>query len=268
MSQHNVEIVRRAFAYEIYGVGGRAEAEAIFHPDVVMNPTDAGPFHGSGAMRDDYERWASEFEELEVSAEEFIDGGDRVLVTARHRGRGRLSGVEAEGRFYEVYTLRDGKVIRVDEYVERAQALEAVGLRGSENNVEVVRRWMDQFASATTPEAVSAIVSEFWDPDADYYPVQKFPDRQPRHGSESIAEFMGTWRDAWGVLEFRVGEIVPIDDVRVLAISSINAQGHETQAVVDGDLYFAIWMRNGRLLRVEDHLTEAGARRALGLAGA
>jgi ketosteroid isomerase-like protein len=94
MSQENVEIVRRAFAYEIYAVGGRAEAEAIFDPDVVMNPTNEGTFHGLDAMRADFERWASAFEELEVSAEEFIDAGDRVLVTAYHRGRGRTSGVE------------------------------------------------------------------------------------------------------------------------------------------------------------------------------
>ncbi len=128
MSQENVEIVRRAFAYEIYGVGDRAEAEAIFDPNVVMNPTNEGPFHGLDAMRADFELWASAFEELEVSAEEFIDAGDRVLVTAYHRGRGRTSRVEVDGRFYEVYTLRDGKVVRVDEYVERAEALEAVGL--------------------------------------------------------------------------------------------------------------------------------------------
>ena len=128
MSQENVEVVRRAFAYEIYGVGDRAEAEAIFDPDVVMNTTNEGSFHGLDAMRDEFERWASAFEELEVSAEEFIDAGDRVLVTAYHRGRGRTSGAEVDGRFYEVYTLRDGKVVRVDEYVERAEALEAVGL--------------------------------------------------------------------------------------------------------------------------------------------
>jgi ketosteroid isomerase-like protein len=128
MSQENVEVVRRAFAYELYGVGDRAEAEAIFDPRVVMNPTNEGPFHGLDAMRDDFERWASTFEDLEVSAEEFIDAGDRVLVTAYHRGRGRTSRVEVDGRFYEVYTLRDGKVVRVDEYVERAEALEAVGL--------------------------------------------------------------------------------------------------------------------------------------------
>src|SRR4051812_5909906 len=125
MSQENVEVVRRVFAYEIYGVGDRAEAEAIFDPDVVMNTTNEGSFHGLDAMRDEFARWASAFEELEVTAEEFIDAGDRVLVTEYHRGRGRTSGVEVDARFYEVYTLRDGKVVRVDEYVDRAEALEA-----------------------------------------------------------------------------------------------------------------------------------------------
>jgi ketosteroid isomerase-like protein len=49
-------------------------------------------------------------------------------VTVRFHGRGRASGVEVETRFYEVYTLRDGKVLRIDEYEHRAEALEAAGL--------------------------------------------------------------------------------------------------------------------------------------------
>ncbi|MGH2993634.1 MAG: hypothetical protein ACRDL1_08860 [Solirubrobacterales bacterium] len=34
MSRENVEVVRRAFAYEIYGKGDRAEAEALFDPHI------------------------------------------------------------------------------------------------------------------------------------------------------------------------------------------------------------------------------------------
>ena len=128
MSEENVEIVRRAFTYEIYGVGDRAEAEAIFDPNVVMNPTDERSSYGFDAMRSDMERWANVFDELEVTAEEFIDAGDRVLVTAYHRGRGRGSGVEVDTRFYELYTLRDGKVVRVDEFTDRPEALKAAGL--------------------------------------------------------------------------------------------------------------------------------------------
>jgi ketosteroid isomerase-like protein len=129
MSQANVEVVRRAIAYEYYGVGDRAEAEAIFDPRVVLNPIDEDASSGFDAMRADMERWASAFDELKVTIEELIDAGDRVVVVAHHRGRGRASGVEVDTRFYEVYALHGGKVSRVDEYADRAEALEAAGLR-------------------------------------------------------------------------------------------------------------------------------------------
>jgi ketosteroid isomerase-like protein len=128
MSQENVEIVRKAIAYEYYGVGDRAEAAAIFDPDVVLNPIDEEPSSGFDAMRADMERWASAFDGLKVTVEEIIDAGDQVVVVAHHEGRGRASGVEVDTRFYEVYKLREGKVARVDEYTERADALEAAGL--------------------------------------------------------------------------------------------------------------------------------------------
>ena len=51
-----------------------------------------------------------------------------MFVTVRFRGRGRASGIEIDARLYEVYTLRDGKVLRIDEYEHRAEALEAAGL--------------------------------------------------------------------------------------------------------------------------------------------
>jgi ketosteroid isomerase-like protein len=128
MSEENVEIVRRAFAYEYYGLGDRAEAEAIFDHNFVMNPTEEGPSYGLDAIRDNVERWASAWEDLQVTAEEFLDAGDRVLVTVHHRGRGRGSGIEVDTRLYPVYTVCDGKVVRADEYAERAEALEAAGL--------------------------------------------------------------------------------------------------------------------------------------------
>ena len=129
MSQENVEIVRRAFEYEISGRGTHAEVRAIFDPHVVMNPVEEGASYGVNALRDNFEHWQSEWEDLEVTIEEIIDAGDRVVLTAHHRGRGRGSGLEIEARYYEVYTLTRGKIIRIDEYSERAQALEAAGLR-------------------------------------------------------------------------------------------------------------------------------------------
>jgi ketosteroid isomerase-like protein len=44
-------------------------------------------------------------------------------------GRAKGSGIETELRYAVVYTLRDGKIVRAREYIDRKQALEAVGLR-------------------------------------------------------------------------------------------------------------------------------------------
>ena len=41
-----------------------------------------------------------------------------MLVTIHHRGRGKASGMEIDARFFVVYTLREGKVARVDEFRE------------------------------------------------------------------------------------------------------------------------------------------------------
>jgi ketosteroid isomerase-like protein len=127
MSQENVEIVRRAFQYLASGRGG-SEVLASFDPNVVMKPVETGATYGVTAIRDNFERWQSTFDELEVTVEEIIDAGDRVVHSAHWGGRGRGSGIKVDARYYEVYTLRDGKIIRVDEYTERADALEAAGL--------------------------------------------------------------------------------------------------------------------------------------------
>jgi ketosteroid isomerase-like protein len=128
MSQENVEIVRRAFEYEISG-RGEPEVLAIFDPDVVMKPVEEGASYGVEAIRDNFEHWQSAWEDLVVTVEEIIDGGDRVVLAAHHRGRGRGSGIDVDARYYEIYTLLAGKIIRIDEYTERAAALKAAGLR-------------------------------------------------------------------------------------------------------------------------------------------
>ncbi len=128
MSTENLEIVRRAFAFGVQGRGDPDEGLADFDPDVVVNSVEQGSSRGRDAVRANLERWNDAWKEIEATAEEFIEAGDRVVVSAHFRGRGRGSGIEVAARFYDVYTLRHGKVVRVDEFTERADALEAAGL--------------------------------------------------------------------------------------------------------------------------------------------
>jgi ketosteroid isomerase-like protein len=78
------------------------------------------------SMWDDWDSaWAGH---AQWEATELVDLGDRLLMLGRMRGTGGGSGAEVDREVGVVWTLRDGKIIREEQYLEPAQALEAVGL--------------------------------------------------------------------------------------------------------------------------------------------
>jgi ketosteroid isomerase-like protein len=69
------------------------------------------------------------FDEFQLVIEETIDAGDKVMLMAAVRGRGKESGAVVETpTFGWIWTLRGGKAVRVDVRPNRAEALEAAGL--------------------------------------------------------------------------------------------------------------------------------------------
>ena len=72
--------------------------------------------------------WLQTFDRLRVQAERFIEVGDSVVVLVRHIGSAKASGLPFEGKFADVVTLREGRVIRFEQYRDRAEALKAAGL--------------------------------------------------------------------------------------------------------------------------------------------
>jgi ketosteroid isomerase-like protein len=114
-----VEIVRR------FLVGDFDEALTHADPGIVWNPVEESSSQGHDAVRASTARWAGEWDDYELIPEEFADMGDRIVVTVRFRGRGRASGIEIDDRLYEVHTLRNGKIVRMDQFAERSEALAA-----------------------------------------------------------------------------------------------------------------------------------------------
>jgi ketosteroid isomerase-like protein len=72
------------------------------------------------------EPWADRFGAT-MEFEGFIDGGNWVVVPWRAQVRGRGSGISIE--ISETYAVRvhEGRIVRVEEYRTKEQALEAVG---------------------------------------------------------------------------------------------------------------------------------------------
>jgi uncharacterized protein len=132
MSQENVEIVRRAF--EAFNQGDPDLAVAALAPDCEYIPSGAVPdatetYRGPEGYKR-FMRWLlDEFDDVQVDINEIIEAGDRVMISLTSRGRGRRSGVETNWAIWQVWTLRDGRVLRGEGFTSREDAVEAVGLR-------------------------------------------------------------------------------------------------------------------------------------------
>jgi ketosteroid isomerase-like protein len=135
MSQDNVEIARRVFA-AFARTGDLGVLQEYWAEDIVWDVSrsdfpDKGVYHGHEGVREWTRGIEDAFEGLVWEFEEITDlGQDRVLVVGRQKGQGQFSKIGIDYRFPYVLTFRDGIVIRVDRYRDRAEALEAAGLAG------------------------------------------------------------------------------------------------------------------------------------------
>jgi ketosteroid isomerase-like protein len=115
----NVEVVRHLVE--------ALNARDLWHTSV--EDPDAAIHRGLQAYKRYVEQWIESFDGLHIDVAEYIGvGDDRVFTWARFTGRGRTSGAPADWYLATTFTIRDGKVVRGQEYFDRAEALEAAGL--------------------------------------------------------------------------------------------------------------------------------------------
>ena len=130
MSQENVRIV--CDGYEAFNCGDTESVLANLHPDLEWWPAADEPITEPYRGYDGYSTLVREIWEyvpnLQAELQEVFAVGDQVVTCLRFWGRGRDSGAPVEIRETNVARFRDGKIIEVREYREKAQALAAVGL--------------------------------------------------------------------------------------------------------------------------------------------
>jgi ketosteroid isomerase-like protein len=138
MSHENVETVRaiyRAFARAESAQFARAESAQLMDfldPEIewLINPAapEAGTHHGHEGV----ESWIADItetlSEFEIAPSDFLDAGEQVLCPVRIRVLGKASEAEVELTETHLWTITDGKAVRMQAYPFHAEALEAVGL--------------------------------------------------------------------------------------------------------------------------------------------
>jgi ketosteroid isomerase-like protein len=121
MSPENIETVRAI--YEHWSSGDFRGGLPHFDPEVEFTLSrefpDTGTYRGpeeiSGYMRQFLEPW----ELLTIEAQELTDLGDTVIAEVLQSGVGAGSGVPASVRYFQRWTLRDGRILRIENFRDR-----------------------------------------------------------------------------------------------------------------------------------------------------
>jgi ketosteroid isomerase-like protein len=133
MSHENVEAFRRMVqAYNRRDVESFLEG---FDPSLEWRPLtqvmfggEARVYRGHDGVRQFLREVDEAFADIQIERAEIRDLGERIVVSGHLRARGRVSGVETTSPISWLVEFKNGKVIRMRDFLDPREALEAAGL--------------------------------------------------------------------------------------------------------------------------------------------
>ena len=143
MSEENVELVRsfnRALhrTLSAYSAApGRIEdapfiEEVFAHVDEDVEwrwPLTPESFRGRDGLLRAVADWLETVDDWQIELEEVLDAGDLVFTSQLVRAQGKGSGAPSDQQVYSVFTIRERRILRIEDHLDRRAALEAAGLR-------------------------------------------------------------------------------------------------------------------------------------------
>jgi len=88
----------------------------------------AGTYLGREAAGASIEDWVGTFDEFAWEPDEFVDAGDQVVVGLSERARARGSTATVDHLYGMIFTVREGKIVRLRWFETKEAAREAAGL--------------------------------------------------------------------------------------------------------------------------------------------
>jgi ketosteroid isomerase-like protein len=98
------------------------------YESVMVWPAQSRAYVGLEGGRQNWVDWLEPWATYRTTIDELIDAGERVVVLLRDHERREDMDAEVEIIGAAIWTIRDGKVARIEHHSDRAQALEAAGL--------------------------------------------------------------------------------------------------------------------------------------------
>ena len=256
MSEENVEIVRRV--YDAVTRGDSASVFSAYDPDCEMDFSRSPlllvlkheVYRGYEGLRSCFrERMEEAWDTIEDVCEELIDtGGEQVVSVVSTRGSGRVSRAPVALRHAGVWTIRNGKIVRVAWLGSRDEALEAAGLSEeptSPENLEVVR----QLAAAVRRRDLPQLL-KLTDPQVEWRSfLAALAEGGEYRGHDGIRKYLSDLDDAFETFRTDIDDLLGVGDL-VIGVGHIRFCGKESGVETEAPVGWVFKLRDGKLLRV------------------
>jgi ketosteroid isomerase-like protein/predicted ester cyclase len=184
----NVDIIRGGYA--AFAAGDIPAVLGVFDSDLVWSTLESvrfgGVYHGPEGAGEFFAKLPQNFAELRVEPERFIDAGDTVVATGRHRGR-TVTGNAFDVPWVHIWTLRDGKATSFTEVQDSATVVEALREGGSGEVEAFLRRMFDEIINQGRLEVADELFAEDF---VDHGPMGDIT------GRDAFKQLVAQWRDA------------------------------------------------------------------------
>lgn len=92
---------------------------------------DQSPYHGPAAIRANvFGRIDAGFEKLTVRIDEIFGADDRVVVLGYYHGRMRGQAEDSDTQLAHIWTVRDGKAVKFQQYIDTYKIAESFKTQG------------------------------------------------------------------------------------------------------------------------------------------
>ena len=133
MSHDNVETVRGL--YDSFGLGDVPSVLGKMDKGIEWNEAenfiyaDGNPYVGPQAVLEGvFMRLGTEWDGFSVTPEEWMDAGNRVVVLGTYAGTHRGSSKRVRAQFAHVWSLKEGRVVRFQQYTDTKQFADVVAI--------------------------------------------------------------------------------------------------------------------------------------------
>ena len=121
--------------YEAFGKGDVVAVLGAFDASIDWREADnflyadGNPYIGPQAVAQGvFQRVVTDVDGFNLAIENIIDGGDTVVAQGRYRGTMKKTGTPVDAQFAHVWHVRDGKVVRFQQYTDTKQWARAAGV--------------------------------------------------------------------------------------------------------------------------------------------